>query len=142
MPALKMKQRPVGATAILGPTGRPLVTTPTGGRMEAITAGADPGFNPLDLLYGSLAACLAISARIAASELGLLEGLTEIRVQVEGEKAPEMPSHIARFAVTLDLQGNLDDAQRRTIAEQAEKMCTVSNTLIRSPIMSVEVQPK
>ena len=140
MPALKMKQRPVGATAILGPTGRPVVTTPTGGSMEAITAGADPGFNPLDLLYASLAACLAISARIAASELGLFDRLTMVRVQVVGEKAPQTPSRVARIASTLALEGNLDAAQRRAIAEHAEKICTVSNTLSRGSAMSVTVQ--
>ncbi|CAD7054129.1 OsmC family peroxiredoxin [Pseudorhizobium endolithicum] len=142
MPALKVKHRPVGATAVLGPTGRPTITTPTGGSMEAITVGSDPGFNPLDLLYASLATCLAISARIAASELGLLDRITMVRVQVIGEKAPETPSRVLRIASTLALEGDLDTAQRCAIAEHAERICTVSNTLARSPELTVTVQPE
>lgn len=69
----RVKKRATGATAILGRNGHPTIETPTGGSLAVVTAASEPGFNPLDLLYSSLAACLVLSARIAASQMGVLD---------------------------------------------------------------------
>ena len=65
MSETKTMTRPTGATATLGRTGFPHVTSTTGGTLDIVTGPSQPGFNPLDLLYASLAACLAMSARMA-----------------------------------------------------------------------------
>ena len=62
-----VKTRPTGATAKLGRIGQPAVTSVTGGELTVVSAPSQPGFNPLDLLYASLSACIVLSARIAAS---------------------------------------------------------------------------
>ncbi|TGR35828.1 OsmC family peroxiredoxin, partial [Mesorhizobium sp. M1C.F.Ca.ET.195.01.1.1] len=62
MSELKVRTRVTGATAVLQPGSLPVVTTPTGGTVDVVTQVSAPGFNPLDLLYASLAACMVLSA--------------------------------------------------------------------------------
>jgi uncharacterized OsmC-like protein len=105
------------------------VTSVTGGALDIVTGAAQPGFNPIDLLYASLAACLVLSARIAASRMGLLDRITGIGAEVTGEKTAQEPYRIARFDVVFTISGDLDAGTRRHLVEEAETICTVSNTL-------------
>ena len=125
----KVKLRPVGARAAVGRLGRPAISTVTGGKLDVVTGVAEPGFNPIDLLYSSLAACLALSARIAASRLGLLERFNGVVVEVAGEKSAEEPYSIVRFDIGIAVSGDFDENSRNAIAHLAEDICTVSNTL-------------
>ncbi|CAN7313510.1 OsmC family protein [Rhizobium sp. LjRoot98] len=130
MAELTTKTRPTGATAVLARHGFPQVTSATGGEIQIVTGPSQPGFNPIDLLYASLSACLTMSARIAASQMGLLDRLTEIRADVSGEKATEGLSRVAKFNVVLTIEGDIHDEARHAIAQAAEEeICTVSNTL-------------
>nr|CAD6605469.1 OsmC family peroxiredoxin [Rhizobium sp. Khangiran2] len=139
MVELHPQRRAASATARLGRTGRPVVTS--GGKtIDVAPAGLDPGFTPIDLLYSPLASCLAISARIAASELRLLDRLEVVTVQVAGEKAEDGPGRIGEIFCELAVKGSLDPAQLAQIAKRAEEICTVSNTLRQSPAMCVTVQ--
>lgn len=139
MSEIKIKTRPVGAAATLGRTGRPQVTTETGGSLEIVTGASDPGFNPLDLLYSSLAGCLVLSARIAASRLGILNRFDEARAHVTGEKAGEEPSRVARFTAHMEIKGDFTELEKQEIAHMAEDICTVSNTLRGSPEITLQV---
>lgn len=138
MVGIKVKARPIGAKAVLGRIGHPQVTSETAGGLEVVTGASEPGFNPLDLMFASLASCLVLSGRIAASKLGILDRLAEVRAHVTGEKAHEGPSRIIRFAVSLEVDGDLTDSQKAEIAHMAEEICTVSNTLKGSPEFSIE----
>ncbi len=133
------KTRATGATAQLVRTGFPHIVTPTGGALDIVTGATQPGFNPLDLLYASLAACMAMSARIAASRRGVLGQIRDIRAQVSGEKAAEEPSRIARFVVALTIDGDIDAATKMAIAHEAEEICTVSNTLGAVPVLDLRL---
>ena len=133
MAELKIRTRVTGATATLQPGGLPSITTPTGGTLDVVTGVSAPGFNPLDLLYASLAACMVLSARIAATRLGVAASLGEVRADVSGEKAEGDVSRVGRFTITLDIAGDLDEATKRRIVEDAETICTVSNTLRTPP---------
>ncbi|KAB1086851.1 OsmC family protein [Neorhizobium galegae] len=133
MVELKVKTRPIGATAILGRLGHPQVTSETNGHVDVVTGASEPGFNPLDLMFSSLAACLVLSGRIAASKLGILDRLSEVKVHVTGEKAHEGPSRITKFIVDFRIEGDFDDEQKKQIAHMAEEICTVSNTLKNLP---------
>lgn len=133
MSELKIRTRATGALAVLQPGGLPVVTTPTGGSVDVVTAVSAPGFNPLDLLYASVAACMVLSARVAASRLGVAANLGEVRAEVSGEKAEGEISRVGRFTIVLDVQGDLDEATKRQIVEGAETICTVSNTLRTPP---------
>lgn len=129
MSELRVKKRDVGARALLGRNGHPQIATPTGGNLSVVTAASEPGFNPLDLLYSSLAACLALSARIAASRMGVLDRFEAVEAKVTGEKSEGEPARILRFEMRLTISGDFDKATKQAIAHEAERICTVSNTL-------------
>lgn len=134
MADVKVRTRETGATAVVGRTGFPHVTSVTGGEFDIVTGPSQPGYGPLDLLYASLASCLVLSARIAASRYGVLDRLTEVSAKVTGEKAHDEPSRVATFNIVFDIKGDFDDAVRHAIAEAAEnEICTVSNTIRGNP---------
>lgn len=134
-----IRTRPTGATATMGRTGFPRVVSETGGVIDIKTGASEEGFNPLDLIYASLSACLAMSARIAVTKLGLLDRLEGVTAVVKGEKAPDEPSRIARFDISFEIRGDFDDETRHEIARLAEEICTVSNTIMGQPEFSIAV---
>lgn len=130
MAELTIKTRPTGASAVLGRHGFPRVTSATGGEIQIVTGPSQAGFNPIDLLYASLSACMAMSARIAASQMGVLDRLTDIRADVTGEKSTEGLSRVVKFNIVLTIRGDIHAEARHAIALAAEEeICTVSNTL-------------
>ncbi|TIP53406.1 MAG: OsmC family protein, partial [Mesorhizobium sp.] len=133
MSELKIRTRNTGALAVMPPGDLPTVTTPTGGTVDVVTQVSAPGFNPLDLLYASLAACMVLSARIAATRLGVADRLGEVRADVGGEKAKDEPSRLETFNIKLEITGDLDAAMKERILADAENICTVSNTLRGAP---------
>lgn len=134
MADVKVRTRETGATAVVGRTGFPHVTSVTGGEIDIVTGPSQPGYGPLDLLYASLASCLVLSARIAASRYGVLDRLSEVSAKVTGEKAHDEPSRVATFNIVFDIRGDFDDAVRHAIVEAAEnEICTVSNTIRGNP---------
>jgi uncharacterized OsmC-like protein len=140
MVELKGKARQTGATAVLGRTGFPQVTSATGGEINVVTAPSQVGFNPLDLLYASLSACLVLSARMAASQMGVLDKLTDVTAAVTGEKASEGVSRVETFNIVFTIRGDFDEATRQAIAHAAEdEICTVSNTIRGNPKFSTTV---
>lgn len=140
MAELKVRTRETGATAVVGRTGLPHVRSVTGGELDIVTSPSQPGYGPLDLLYASLASCLVLSARIAASRFGVLDRLTEVSAKVTGEKAHDEPSRVARFDIEFVIKGDFDDAVRHAIAEAAEaEICTISNTLRGNPDLAARV---
>lgn len=128
-----IKTRQTGATATIGRTGRAHIRSVTGGEIEIVTAPSEPGFNPLDLLYSSLAGCIVLSVRIAAGQLGLLDRLTSVAVDVTGDKAKDDPSRVERFRITVAIAGDFDDESRSALIHAAETICTISNTLKAEP---------
>lgn len=133
MSGLKVRTRQTGANATLRPGEQPTITTPTNGRIDVVTGVDLPGFNPLDLLYASVAACMVLSARIAAGRLGVGDRLRDVRADVSGSKAEGDVSRIGQFRIVLAIEGDIDAATKRQIAEDAETICTVSNTLRGEP---------
>lgn len=132
--APNIKVRATGATATLGRHGFPHIVSETGGIIDVVTGASEAGFNPLDLLYASLSACLVMSARIAANKLGVMDRLVEVTARVTGDKAPDEPSRVARFNIDFKIVGDFDEATRNEIAHQAEaSICTVSNTIRGEP---------
>lgn len=131
--------RKTGAKATLAPGGHTHVVSATGGELAVSTHLTRPGFNPLDLLHASLAACIVISARQAAHRLGVLDRLGEVRAAVTGDKAAEGPGRIETFHVRVEIDGELEPSVKRAIAEAAEyELCTVGNTLRGAPRFTLE----
>lgn len=137
MTAGRIRTRQTGATATIARTDPPQVRSATDGVLAVATRPSESGFNPLDLLYASLSACLVLSARIAASELGVLDRFEGARATVRGEKAPDGPSRIERFLIDIAIDGDLDGAMKEAIVARAEEICTVSNTLKADTTFSI-----
>ena len=134
MQDVKVKTRPIGANAVLGRNGFPHITSVTGGEIDIVTGASQPGFNPLDLLYASLSACLVLSARIAASRMGVLDRIELITADVTGEKAHEGVSRVEKFNIVFKVEGDVDEETRSAIISAAEdEICTVSNTIRGNP---------
>lgn len=140
MSGVRVKARPTGAEARLERHGAPTVVSATGGILDMVAAGSQPGFNPVDLLYASLSACMVLSARIAASQLGVLDGFSGAIARVSGEKAEGEPSRIAGMSVILEITGDFDAETRHAIGRMAEEICTISNTLHTSPEIRVDIR--
>lgn len=133
----RIRKRPSGAVTTVSRRGAASTVSATGAVLELSNAASTPGFNPVDLLYASLSACLALSTRIAASELGLFERFESVRVSVSGEKTASEFSRVETISVRLEIAGMLSDVEKADIAERAERICTVSNTLRQSPRIDV-----
>jgi uncharacterized OsmC-like protein len=134
MQDVKARTRPTGVTATLRPGETPHLTSVTGGELDIVTAPSQAGFNPLDLLYASLSGCLVLSARMAATQLGVADKLGTITAEVSGEKAPDGPSRVAQFKIVFTIEGDIDDETRHAIIAAAEdEICTVSNTIRGNP---------
>lgn len=129
MVSYKIKTRPTGAVAEMSGSAPPVITSATGGQIATATAVSAAGFNPLDLLYGSLAACMVLSVRMAAQQAGMVDRLGPVRAAVTGTKAPDKPSRVAGMQITVDIAGAFDAGERDRLIADAETLCTISNTL-------------
>ncbi len=136
---LKIKKRPIGAVATVQRNGHPQVTSRTGGKFGIVTGASEEGFNPLDLMFASLSACLVLSVRIAASKLLLLDRFDGASADVTGEKSADEPYRIERFIVKILINGELTEDERYNIVDMAEEICTVSNTLKTPPAISLSI---
>lgn len=140
MVEFKVKTRPTGAMARLSGRGQARVESRTGGSLEVVTAVAEPGFNPLDLLYASLAACLVLSVKGAVTRLHLTERFDSVEAEVTGTKAEVGPARVETLHCLLRVQGRLTVEEGHAIKELAKELCTVSNTLGTPPTMDLVLE--
>lgn len=137
MTEARIKVRPIGASARVSRKGHPQVISRTGGEIDVMTGASDEGFNPLDLMFASLSACLVLSARIAASRIGVFERFEGATADVTGKKSEGEPARLTDFFVEIRIDGDLTDDERHQITVMAEDICTVSNTLRTPPIITI-----
>lgn len=135
----KVKYRETGATATLAERGKATLTTPTGGALDVVTAVAEPGFNPVDLLCASLASCLVLSIKGAVVKLHMLEMFKGTEVSVVAIKAHDGPARVERLEAAVRIGGDFTETQRAEILALAKDLCTISNTLTQLPLVVVKV---
>jgi len=105
---------------------------------EPIDAGGtDSGPNPYELLLGSLAACTCVTISWYCQFKNLpLESVSTTydfsRVHADDCKDCDIPDKglIEKITSNVHIEGNFDDAQRRRLAQIAER-CPVHKTLAR-----------
>jgi putative redox protein len=114
-------------------------TITTGGHTvitdEPVSAGgADLGPTPMQLLVGALGACVAVTVKLyAARKQWPLDGV-DVGVTLERFKATDYPAYkgeedfVHEYKLTIDLQGDLDVAQRARLLEIAGK-CPVHRAI-------------
>jgi uncharacterized OsmC-like protein len=137
---MHLKVRQPAASASLGRTGDPTIRSAAGGELDMASGPFEPGFNVVELFYASVAAGLAMSARVAAGRLGVLADILEVTTHVHGERSGSDPARIERLHVRIDIKGDMEPDMRRNIVRQAEDMCLLSNTLLASTNVVVELQ--
>lgn len=87
--------------------------------------GGTDGFRPHDLLEAALAACMNITARMAAEKAGV--ALEQVTTEVRLERTGEGP---VTFKCSLSVSGDVPDEKRAAIAV-AVAQCPVRRTLSR-----------
>jgi uncharacterized OsmC-like protein len=110
-----------------------------GASLDVALAPSAPGFSPLELQASSLAACIAMSVKIAARQEGL-PPLEQIVVEVVAAKAADEPSRLKNFAATVTIGDPLPPGKAEDLVRAAEDICTISNTL-RSGDVEIIARP-
>lgn len=104
-----------------------MLSTESGNRIRAGSTSTGEALSPSDLILGSLSACVAISMRMAARQLGLEPG--EIQVSAVAIKATDLPNRFGRFEVVVDPGVTMQADQQDELLRRTKALCTVSNTL-------------
>lgn len=99
-------------------------------------AGAD--ISPVEYLLIAAAACFALSVRSVITARALPK--TSFEVIVTGVKARDLPSRLDQISLVALFSGNVDEIQAGTIAAEAKKLCTVTNTLVGTPNLDVRAR--
>jgi uncharacterized OsmC-like protein len=120
---------PAGAAVTFQRQGVVLFAGGTGGGEARET------LSPVEYLLIAAAGCLAISCRAVLARRQLAVGSVE--VTATGEKSAEPPSRLGRIILAVRFAGgDIDPAGAASILAEAEKLCTVSNTLLGSPLIA------
>lgn len=137
--AMHIKSRKIGANTLIHRHGKPEVRSRVGGSVALVTSADAEGFNPLDLLCASLASCLALSFRIAASEAKMMDKFRSAKVEVTATKSEGEFKRIDVMEVGLLIDGDFTQQEREALAHRAEAICTVSNTLKASADITLQI---
>jgi uncharacterized OsmC-like protein len=82
--------------------------------------------SPVEHLLIATAGCLALSCRaVLTAKSG-----SSVEVTAIGTKAAEPPSRLGRIDLAVRFGSEIDAIEARSIVEKAEKLCTVTNTLL------------
>lgn len=108
------------------------VTNSGGHQIKIAVSPSVEGFNPLELQAAALAVCTSLGIRRQAGLARVTGSLRKFEVRAEGVKAKDLPSRLERFELRVKIDGDIDEDTRRTIVNEAEKVCTIANTL-RAP---------
>jgi len=103
------------------------------GDMPVDKGGRGEGFRPHELLEAALATCLTMTVRIAAEKFGYPLVRAGARVEIDRSD----PDAII-LRCSLDLDGELDPAQRARLLRAAEN-CPVGQTLARLQGLEVTI---
>jgi uncharacterized OsmC-like protein len=108
------------------------------GQPLALGAAGPAEISPVEYLLIAVASCFALSCRSVVAARGLPRGAFEVRVT--GAKALSPPSRLDRIELSVAFGSDVDGALARAIAEDAEKLCTVTNTILSTPRVIVTAE--
>jgi uncharacterized OsmC-like protein len=131
--------QPARSTAVVirsGPQGI-TVTNSAGHEIRIALSPSTDGFNPLELQAAALAVCTSLGIRRQAHLARVSGALRGFQVHADSFKARELPSRVERFELRVTLDGDIEESTRRTIVAEAEKACTIANTLRYPAIVDV-----
>lgn len=97
-----------------------------GSTIQLAPSSVSAGFTPLELVSAALGFCTAITLRTELRQAGA-GAPTTFSLEVEGVKATDPPSRLARLEVVVHLPEGIADAE--ALLERAEAACTIAHTL-------------
>ncbi len=100
-----------------------------------VSGGTDTGPMPYELLLGGLAACIAVTLKLYANHKRIQLAAVDVQLEFDRVHADDCVDCISRTDGFIDrirsrvlIQGTFDDAQRKRLAQVAER-CPVHKTL-------------
>jgi uncharacterized OsmC-like protein len=106
-----------------------------GRKLTQSSPGTLDNVSPVEYLLISAATCFALSVR-AVLLPRKLSGLA-FEVVATSEKALDLPSRLNHIALTVIFGSDIDQSRAAAIANDAKSLCTVTNTILNSPIIAV-----
>ena len=101
--------------------------------------GRGAAVSPVEHLLIGAAGCLALSCRAVLGERG--GSGTSVEVTATGWKAANPPSRLGRIELSVRFGSDIAESEARAIVEEAERLCTVNNTLLDSPAIEIDASP-
>jgi len=103
--------------------------------MSEKDGGRDTGPSPVELLAGSLGACVAMMVQSYCNRHGY-EGDVEVSLTLE---LADSPKRIGAIVVDVELPDNVPDEKKDVICRMAEK-CPVHETFRNPPRVDIEIE--
>lgn len=112
-----------------------------GGPPLVMDAHGSSGPGPMDALLLSLAGCMAVDVQTILEKSRV--PLTDLTVEVEGERAPTHPRRYTRITLTYLLRGPKEVHQgkiRRAVDLSRRKLCSVLHSLRPDIELEIEIR--
>jgi uncharacterized OsmC-like protein len=103
--------------------------------MSVKDGGADGGPSPVELLAGSLGACIAMMVQSYCDRHGYTDGDVGVSLTLE---LADSPKRVGGIVVDVELPADVPADKREVIQRMAEK-CPVHETLRNAPQMDIEL---
>ena len=103
--------------------------------MSKDEGGADEGMNPVELLAGSLGACIAIMTQTYCDTHGYTDG--DVSASLTLELADE-PKRVGTVVIDLELPNDFPEDRKSVVMRLAE-LCPVHETLKQMPNVDLEI---
>ncbi len=114
---------------------QPMTISCEGRPLTQSTLGSLDNISPVEYLLISIAGCFALSC------LGALKARkmppTAVEVTVTGVKARDYPSRVGRITLAVAFAHGLGAQDAVDVANDAKKLCTVTNTIFGMPDIDV-----
>ncbi|WP_291378179.1 OsmC family protein [Demequina sp.] len=107
--------------------------------------GGDTGPNPVEYVLGALLGCLNVVVHLVAKEQGVT--LTSFKATARGDLDPskfmgknmDVRAGYDAIEVTIEVEGDADDAKLEEIARISESRCPVSDNLANVTPVSIKI---
>jgi putative redox protein len=103
--------------------------------MSRDEGGQDEGLNPVELLAGSLGACIAIMVQTYCDSHGYTDG--EVSASLTLELADE-PKRVGTIVIDLELPSGFPE-DKKSVVKRLVELCPVHETLKRMPTVDLEI---
>jgi uncharacterized OsmC-like protein len=103
--------------------------------LSSADGGCDAGFAPVELLAGSLGACIAMMVQRYCHTCGHAAGDVGVSLTVE---LADQPKRISGIVVDVELPEGVPESRREAVRRVAEQ-CVIHGTLTHPPRVDVDI---